>query len=98
MRKYEKIISKPAELNILLETSCDLCGAIAKGGDWDASTYDVNEVEVEVTVRQKNGVSYPDMGWGTELVVDMCPKCFKDTLIPFLREKGANIEEINWEF
>ena len=91
-------MSQPVEREVLVETKCDLCGAVAKNGDWEKSTYEVNEVEVSVTVRQKDGSNYPDGGWGTELVVDICPKCFKETLIPFLREKGANIEEREWDW
>ena len=98
MRRYEKRVSQPVEREVLIETCCDLCGAVAKDGDWNKSTYEVNEVEIEVTVRQKDGVSYPDGGWGTELLVDMCPTCFKETLMPFLRQKGAKIEGRDWDF
>ncbi len=102
MRRYEKRVSRPVsqpvEREVLVETCCDLCGKVAKLGTWEKSTYEVNEVEIEVTVRQKDGVSYPDGGWGTELRVDLCPTCFKETLIPFLRQKGAEIEEREWEF
>jgi hypothetical protein len=91
-------MSQPVERKVLVETKCDLCGEVAKNGDWEKSTYEINEVEVSVTVRQKDGSDYPDGGWGTELVVDICPKCFKETLIPFLREKGANIEKREWDW
>jgi hypothetical protein len=97
MRKYEKV-KETVERKRLVETTCDLCGVKAQNGDWDSSSYSVNEVEVEVKVRQKDGSAYPDGGWGTELMVDICPKCFKETLIPFLREKGAKIEEREWDF
>lgn len=97
MRKYEKV-KETVERERLVETTCDLCGVKAIKGDWDSSSYSVNEVEVEVKVRQNDGSAYPDSGWGTELKVDICPKCFKETLIPFLREKGAKIEEREWDF
>lgn len=97
MRKYE-IVKETTEQEILLETTCDLCGALAKRGNWHSTSFEVNEVEVEVTVRQQDGSIYSGSGWGTELVADICPKCFKDVLIPFLREKGAKIEERNWDF
>lgn len=95
-RKYEeqKITSK---LNVLVETTCDICGAVAKRGDWESSCYEVNEVEVSVTVKQKDGSSYPDGGWGEELQADICPKCFKEKLIPFLRSEGCEIEEREWQ-
>jgi len=97
MKKYE---TRPQTgvTTYLAETTCDLCGAVATRGNWKSSSWEVNEVEVEVTVRQKDGSSYPEGGWGTELNVDICPDCFKDVLIPFLRSKGAMIEEKAWDF
>jgi len=97
MKKYETRPRTGVE-TYLAETTCDLCGAVAKRGNWESSSWEVNEVEVEVTVRQKDGSSYPEGGWGTELNVDICPNCFKDVLIPFLRSKGAQIEEKAWDF
>ena len=97
MRKFETT-TKLVESTNLVETTCDLCGAVAKQGNWESSVYEVNEVEVEVTVRRKDGVSYPEGGWGTALEVDICPKCFNDKLVPFLRSQGANIEEREWDF
>ena len=97
MREYENI-TETVQRKSLIRTTCDLCGAIAKSGNWDSSSYSVADVEVEVTVHQKEGVAHQDGGWGTELTVDMCPKCFNETLIPFLRSKGAKIEERTWDF
>jgi hypothetical protein len=97
MRQYEKR-KRTVEENTLVKTTCDLCGKIAEKGNWESSAYEVNEVEVEVTVRKKDGTCYPEGGWGTELNVDICPDCFSNELIPFLRGKGAKIEEREWEF
>ena len=83
---------------ILVETTCDLCGKIAKSGKWNSSTYEVNEGEIEVTVRQKDGAAYPEGGHSTEFFVDMCPECFKLKLIPWLKENGATVEEKEWYF
>jgi hypothetical protein len=97
MRKYEKH-TRTVDETVLTETACDLCGKIAKKGNWESSSYEVNEVDVEVIVRQKNGKSYPEGGWGTALQVDICPDCFINILVPFLRSKGAQIEEREWDF
>lgn len=97
MRKFETY-TETAERTRLVETTCDLCGALAKRGNWESSSYEVNEVEVEVTVRQKDGYTYPEGGSGTEIVVDICPECFKGKLVPFLRSEGAKIEEQEWDF
>lgn len=97
MRTYEKV-KETTERERLVETTCDLCGAKAKQGNWESYAFQVNEVEVEVIVKQSDGSAYPEGGWGKKLIVDICPKCFKETLIPFLRSKGAKIEEREWEF
>ena len=97
MRKYKKEKTTTTH-DVLIETRCDLCKAIAKHGDWSSGAYDVNETEIKVTIRQKEGESYPEGGNGTSLIVDICPKCFKEVLIPFLREKGADIKEEEWEW
>ena len=98
MRTYKKIITEPKEIEVLANIKCDLCGKIASGGDWGSSCYDVNEVDVEMTIRHKEGYNCPSEGSGTETVVDICPECFTKILLPFLREKGANIEEHEWDW
>ena len=97
MRKYiwrERQIKE----EILVETTCDLCDKVAKEGHWESSSYEVNETEIEVTVRQKDGHSFPEGGSGEEYVVDMCPGCFKEKLIPWLESQGckAKIKEWLW--
>ncbi len=98
-RTYGKRI-KTCEETYLVEKRCDLCGMPGKNDhDWsDSSDYTVDETQVEVTVRQKEGCSYPEGGSGTKYVVDMCPKCFKEKLIPWLRSQGAEIKETEWDW
>ncbi len=97
MRKFETYTQPAMEKTRLVETTCDLCGRVASRGDWDSSNYEVAESEVKVIVRQKGGTAYPEGGSGTEIVVDVCPKCFKEKLVPFLRSQGAKIEEREWD-
>ena len=96
-RKFETTTKKVTQTH-LVETNCDLCGATAKSGDWESSTYEVNEVEVEVIVRTKQGENYPEGGSGTKIEVDLCPKCFKNILVPFLQSKGAKVEVETWDW
>jgi hypothetical protein len=97
MRKYEKRV-EPVERNDLIETTCDLCGALAKKGHWESSAYEIGEVEIEVTVRQEDGTAYPEGGWGTDYMVDMCPGCFKNKLIPWLESQGCKAKRKEWDF
>jgi len=99
MRTY-KIEEVPATTRtVLAETQCDFCGKVANHGRWDHSEYSVNYTELKVTVRQKEGHSYPEGGFGTEIIVDMCPECFKDKLIPWINVNGTHkIKEKDWEW
>jgi len=95
MRTYKEV-TKTVTATRLAEVRCDLCGAIAEKGDWESSSYAINDVTVEVTVHQKEGSSYPDGGSGTEYIIDLCPDCFKNRLVPWLKSQGATIQEREW--
>ena len=97
MREYKKR-TRTVEENELVSLTCDLCGRKAKRDGWESSCFEVNETEVEVTVRQKEGTNYPECGSGTKIVVDLCPQCFTGRLVPWLREQGAQIETQNWDW
>ena len=81
---------------VLVETTCDLCGTVAKRGNWKSSKYEVAESEIEVTVRQKDGELFQEIGDGTTYVVDMCPICFKKKLIPWLASQGCKAKVKEW--
>jgi len=98
MRHYEAVVVPAKTEEKLVKTTCDICGAEAKKGLWQSSAYEVNEVEIEVTVRQKDGTSYPEGGYGTKYEVDMCPNCFKTKLIPWLESQGCKTERKEWDW
>ena len=102
MRTYrkEKVISVQEYLE---KAVCDICGREAlglalEGLSWKYDSGNLNEVCIEIIIRQKEGCSYPDGGSGTSLTVDLCPECFKLRLIPWLRLQGAIIEEEEWDW
>ncbi len=97
MRRYEE---KKVEniLVELVETTCDLCTTVAKAGHWDSSSYEIAETEIEVTVRQKDGSTFPEGGSGTAYNVDMCPECFKTKLIPWLESQGCTAKRADWDY
>jgi len=102
MRKYKEV-TKTTTTTVLDELSCDICGKVADGNEWEGTsvwdyTMDETEVRVRVTVRQKEGTIFPEGGDGTAYEIDICPDCFKTVLVPFLRSKGAVIEETKWEW
>lgn len=98
MRHYETVIVPEKQEKKLVKTTCDLCGEVEGKGKWRSSSYDVDETEIEITVRQRDGYSYPEGGAGTEFSVDMCPNCFKTKLIPWLQSQGCSAERTDWDW
>lgn len=96
MKRYESQ-TKTVVNRVLVERKCDLCGCVAKTNDWDAASFRVQETEISVTIKQRDGSAYPECGSGNEYEVDLCPKCFKDRLIPWLQSQGADIEQGEWD-
>ncbi len=94
----DKIV--PEYVNRYLKArKCDLCGVESDSECWEAeSCYHVNETEIRVEVRQKEGSNYPEGGSGTAYEVDLCPKCFKERLVPWLKSQGADINEEEWDW
>lgn len=94
MRKQEKyIVPAQAERVELRETVliCDLCGAESHHRDnWSDEPYSFAEVEI----NSNYGDRYPNMeGYKTEVFFDLCPNCFDNVLVPFLKSKGAEPQE-----
>ena len=81
----------------LVGIKCDLCGLEASGLSWGSAIYEMAETEVSVTVKQRQGTDYPEGGQGTEYNIDLCPTCFKDRLVVWLRSEGADIKETEWD-
>ncbi len=96
MREYEEV-SRLEKKTRLKKLVCDLCGKKGTEG-WRSSKWNINETVVEVEVQQRERDNYPDCSWGTEYVIDICPECFKNRLVPWLRSEGAKIEEVKWEW
>jgi hypothetical protein len=72
---------------------CDLCGIESAGYDWYNAAWEINETTIYIKIEQREGENYPEGSYGTKLVIDLCPECFKNKLITWLNSQGANIEE-----
>lgn len=85
----------------LTHRECDFCGVHAKPyGPWKTHMgYDVDETEIEITVKHRAGQNYPEGGSGDKFECDICPDCFRNILVPFLKERSKNAidyEEWDW--
>ena len=98
MRKEKTEVKMEEITHVETRVFCDLCGVEAKGDDWEGATYQIHETEIEITIRQQEGTSYPEGGCGTKIIIDMCLKCFKGKLVPWLKSQGATIKEEEWDW
>ena len=96
--KYYQIKQITSNQKVFDKMVCDLCGTESEQSHWGESYCESDEIEVSVVVKRREGFNYPYGGHGTEIDLDICPKCFKEKLIPFLQEQGANIEEKDWDW
>ena len=103
MRKIEKV-TREVVSNRAVEVHCDLCQA--KG----EPTYEGDESNEWTTEASANNISETTLvmrlGWGcldggssVQHRVDICPECFTDKLLPWLKEEH-NVEvhkhETDW--
>ena len=93
----ERIIPEHRDL-IVEKRTCDLCGKDGANA-WNAGSYDIGETEITVKIHQKEGEDYGEYGGsGTEYDIDLCPECFKNELVPWLKSQGADIQEKEWDY
>jgi uncharacterized protein (DUF983 family) len=94
MRKYKEMTSTHT-YDSVVERVCDLCGHTVSGEEWeDSPSYDIDETEI----RHKEGSSCPDGGSGVECIIDLCPRCFKAKLVPWLKEQGVVVKYKEWDW
>lgn len=43
-------------------------------------------------------VSYPESGYGTEIIYDACINCFETKIIPFMTSLGVETRVIEWDY
>jgi hypothetical protein len=102
MKVYEDRVVPPTPQRIdkrCVGRACDLCGTKAdKGGEWITGSYEYDRTEVSVTIKNREGYECADGGDGTECEIDLCPACFRDKLVPWLKEQGANVDYVKWDW
>ena len=95
---HYKDVKIPARVKSqIYKTTCDLCGkkALDEGLHiWGEGKFDATETEL----RLKTGDSYPDGGYGEVLDIDICPDCFKEKLIPWLKGQGVDCTFKKWDW
>ena len=81
----------------IAELRCYICGRKAPSPEniypWVKKMYSMCEVEV----RLREGTQYPEGGSGQDVSFDVCPKCFKEKLVPALFALGAQPHVMDWD-
>lgn len=96
MREYDK--------RTCTRIVCDLCGAECRDPEdenWsrrDRSQWhspdDPHEMQVsEISCRHHTCYDVEEGAWGTTYTIDLCPWCFMDRLLPWIRENGGTVHE-----
>jgi uncharacterized protein (DUF2225 family) len=92
---HKKIVTKTTSTTI----TCDICEAsITKHGkhtgingtNWAMYDFDFSTTILKIEI----GNAYPEETFGERYEIDICPDCFEEKLIPWLRSLGVERE---WE-
>jgi hypothetical protein len=92
MRKYETKRIPATTREVLVEIECDLCGNTTTQ-DWRDEMYEATES----TVSLRTGAIFPGGGSGELTTIDICPDCFKEKLIPWVRSLGGEPSVEEWD-
>lgn len=93
--RVTKVVPVPAKtITVLDYIKCDLCGAMTRNENWSPKQYEVTQPEVTLKI----GSNYPEGGYHTETICDICPNCFEQKLIPWFKSQGGipRTEEHDW--
>ncbi len=90
--KQVKVPQKTVER--LDHIKCELCDRTTHNEEWSPGQYEVTRPEVSLRM----GTNYPEGGNVTETVLDICPTCFQEKLVPWFRSLGGEPrqEEHDW--
>lgn len=93
MKRWKKVEKHYTE-SYLESVTCDICKNTFNNNNWDAGPYEVRRT----TISLEEGSQFPEGGSTIITSFDICPKCFKEILIPMLDEYLAtpSIHDADW--
>ncbi len=97
MKIYEK---KAKECEYLLKVICDICSKESNSDSWleDSFERDDTKLSLKTVINNTKGRYSLDGGYGTKIEVDICPDCFRNKLVPWLKTQGVKINKIEWDY
>lgn len=85
MKEYIEV-TRTVKRTVLNLVKCDICGiSTTDEGNWFGRTLGIEEV----SISYRKGENYSDGGSFVKTTFELCPKCFKEELLPFLAKQGA---------
>lgn len=92
MRERKQAL-KLANSPIVTHVICDLCGRetyrttddLPESGNWVAMSGEIHSI----TIVCKQGFVHDDNSEITYTIIDLCPDCFQNRLLPWLRGQGV---------
>ena len=86
MKKTRKVIRPAYEKEVLESITCELCPKTTSDPEnWAIENYHRDEV----IIQRKWGEMYPESGYLQWVILDLCPTCFRDKLIPWFHSLGG---------
>lgn len=93
--KVTKTIPVPATTRDVLDfMKCELCERTSHNEQWSPGSYEVTEPDVSLRI----GTNYPEGGSTETTILDICPTCFEEKLVPWFESQGGTPrkEESDW--
>lgn len=94
-QRFEMKTVPATTTKVCVENTCDICKRKADAPssyepNWDTkTTYDISQV----TVAARDGARYPEGSQYTVTSFEICPTCFHEKLVPFMKSQGAEPTE-----
>lgn len=90
-KTYRQVIVPETIKTVVDKTLCDLCGRESEGvrDNWLNDNYDFEETSIKLST----GYRYHDDGERTTKEYHICPTCFNEKLIPWMKSQGAEYTE-----
>ena len=87
-----KTVNYPSQ--VIIKTTCDLCGESTENENNWADGYDVDIV----SISWKHGEKFPVGESVKTTSIDLCPECFNEKLLTWFKDQGGvpNIKQTNY--
>ncbi len=94
----EKYTPKNEPVMRTVAVICELCKKKYKNEDWGRTYYEHLECKATLEVHLEEGSSYPEGGQFDAIILDICPTCFKEKLVPWFVSQGGVVRTKDVDF